>query len=160
MSVTSTLNTSAHTSLPAWVRARALGVYLLVFQGAMAVGSVIWGEVAERFGLRTTLLIAGLTSLMAAALTARLRLTGSLELDTTPSNHWPEPPLLVERHPADGPVLVTVEYSIDPPRGREFTRAVHAVRRISRRDGAIRGSLDEDAATPGRYIENFVVESC
>ena len=159
MSVNSNLNTSAQTSLPAWVRARALGVYLLVFQGAMAVGSVIWGEVAERFGLRTTLLIAGITLLIAAAATARLRLTGSLELDTSPSNHWPEPPLLVERHPEDGPVLVTVEYSIDPPRGREFTRAMQAVRRIRRRDGAIRWSLYEDAATPGRYIETFVVES-
>jgi MFS family permease len=159
MSVNSNLNTSAQTSLPAWVRARALGVYLLVFQGAMAVGSLIWGEVADRFGLRTTLLIAGITLLIAAALTARLRLTGSLELDTSPSNHWPEPPLLVERHPEDGPVLVTVEYSIDPVCGVEFARAMQAVRRIRRRDGAIRWSLYEDAATPGRYIENFVVES-
>ena len=41
------LNTAAQTSLPAWVRARGLGVYLLVFQGAMAVGSVIWGAVAD-----------------------------------------------------------------------------------------------------------------
>jgi len=158
MSVNSNLNTSAQTSLPAWVRARALGVYLLVFQGAMAVGSVIWGEVAERFGLRSTLLIAGVTLLIAAALTARLRLTGSLELDTSPSNHWPEPPL-IQRNPEDGPVLVTVEYSIDSQRGVEFVRAMQAVRRIRRRDGAIRWSLYEDAATPGRYIENFVVES-
>jgi quinol monooxygenase YgiN len=55
--------------------------------------------------------------------------------------------------------LVTVEYSIDPQHGREFARAMRAVRRIRRRDGAIRWSLYEDAASPGRYIENFVVES-
>jgi MFS family permease len=159
MSVNSNINTSAQTSLPAWVRARALGVYLLVFQGAMAVGSVIWGEVAERYGLRSTLLAAGVTLLIAAALTVRLRLTGSLELDTSPSNHWPEPPPLIQRNPEDGPVLVTVEYSIDPKQGTEFTRAMQAVRRIRRRDGAIRWSLYEDAAVPGRYIENFSVES-
>jgi MFS family permease len=159
MSVNSNLNTSAQTSLPAWVRARALGVYLLVFQGAMAVGSVIWGEVAERYGLRSTLLAAGVTLLISAALTARLRLTGSLELDTSPSNHWPEPPVLIQRDPEDGPVLVTVEYCIDPQQGMEFTRAMQAVRRIRRRDGALRWSLYEDAATPGRYIETFVVES-
>ncbi len=159
MSVNSTISTSAQTSLPGWVRARALAVYLLVFQGAMAVGSVIWGEVATRYGLRMTLLIAGIALLAAAAATARLRLTRSLELDTTPSGHWPEPPMLVDWHPEHGPVLVTVEYSIDPARGPEFVRAMQAVRRIRRRDGAIRWSLYEDAAMPGRYIENFVVES-
>src|SRR5260370_13748131 len=112
----------------------------------MAGGSVIWGEVAERFGLRTTLLIAGITMLIAAALTARLRLTGSHELDTTPSNHWPEPPLLVERHPEDGPVLVMAEYSIDSQHGPEFARALHPVARIALHARAVRLNLYGDAA--------------
>lgn len=159
MAVNANLNTAAQTSLPAWVRARALALYLLVFQGAMAVGSVIWGEVASRFGLRITLLSAGIALCAAAAATARLRLTGSRELDTTPSMHLPEPTLLVERHPDHGPVLVTVEYSIDPKRGAQFAETMEAVRRIRRRDGAIRWGLFEDAANPGRYIETFVVES-
>jgi hypothetical protein len=80
-------------------------------------------------------------------------------VDTTPSSNWPEPPLLVERHPEHGPVLVTVEYLIDPTRGAEFTHVMQAVRRIRRRDGAVRWSLFEDASTPGRYLETFVVES-
>ena len=159
MAVNSTLNTAAQTSLPAWVRARGLGVYLLVFQGAMAVGSVIWGEVATRFGLRTTMLVAGIALLAAAAATSRLRLAEPRDADTTPSNHWPEPPLLVERHPEHGPVLVTVEYLIDPARGAEFTLRMRAMRRIRRRDGAIRWGLYEDATAAGRYLETFVVES-
>jgi MFS family permease len=159
MSVNSTLNTAAQTSLPAWVRARGLGVYLLVFQGAMAVGSVIWGAIADRLGLRTTLLMAGIALLVGAAATVRLRLTGPRELDTRPSLHLPEPTMIVERPPNHGPVLVTVEYSIEPVHGAEFTRAMQAVRRIRRRDGAIRWGLFEDAATPGKYLETFVVES-
>ena len=59
MTVNSTLTTATQTSVPAWVRARALAVYLLVFQGAMAVGSVIWGAVATRIGLRATLALRG-----------------------------------------------------------------------------------------------------
>ncbi len=159
MSVNSTLNTAAQTSLPAWVRARALAVYLLVFQGAMAVGSVIWGEVAARFGLRTTLLVAGITLCLAALATMRLRLTSSQGLDTTPSNHWPEPQPLSDIHPEHGPVLVTVEYQVEPGTSAEFTRAMQAVRRIRRRDGAVRWGLFEDPAAPGRFIETFVVES-
>jgi MFS family permease len=159
MIVNSTLTTATQTSVPAWVRARALAVYLLVFQGAMAVGSVIWGAVATRIGLRDTFVSAGIALLIAAAASFRLRLAGLRELDTRPSGHWPEPILVIERHEEHGPVLVTVEYLIDPPKGREFARAMQLMRTIRRRDGAIRWGLFEDAATPGRYIETFVVES-
>lgn len=159
MSVNANLNTAAQTSVPSWVRARAMALYLLVFQGAMAVGSVVWGQVASSFGLRATLIGAGVVLCVTAAATARLRLTSSRELDVTPSLHLPEPALLVERHPESGPVLVTVEYLIDPKRGANFARAMDAVRRIRRRDGAVRWGLFEDAAAPGRYIETFVVDS-
>jgi predicted MFS family arabinose efflux permease len=81
MAVNSTLNTSAQTVLPSWVRARVLAVYLLGFQGAMAAGSVIWGAVASRAGLRTTLLIAGIALLAGAALTARRRLAWFMDMD-------------------------------------------------------------------------------
>lgn len=159
MTVNSTLTTATQTAVPGWVRARALAVYLLVFQGAMAVGSVIWGAVATRIGLRHTFLAAGIALLVAAAATFRLRLAGLRELDTRPSGHWPEPTLVVERHEEHGPVLVTVEYSITPADAREFARAMQLMRRLRRRDGALRWGLFEDAATPGRYIETFVVES-
>jgi len=109
--------------------------------------------------LRNTLLSAGLALLAAAAGTFRLRLAGLREFDTRPSQHWPEPTLVVERSEEHGPVLVTVEYQIDPSQGADFARAMHGMRRIRRRDGAVRWGLFEDAATPGRYIETFVVES-
>jgi hypothetical protein len=37
-------------SAPPWVRARAIATYLLTFQGGQAIGSAIWGSVAERTG--------------------------------------------------------------------------------------------------------------
>ncbi len=159
MCTNSTLSTAAQTSLPAWVRARGLAVYLLVFQGAMAVGSVIWGEVASYLGLRTTLAIAAVTLLAAAAATCRLKLVSFPGIDTTPSYHWPEPPPLSGFHPEHGPVLVTVEYLVEPQRGKAFAHAMKAVRQIRRRDGAIRWGLYEDAAEPGRFLETFVVDS-
>jgi hypothetical protein len=67
--------------------------------------------------------------------------------------------LVVERQEEHGPVLVTVEYLVDTAHAGEFARAMQPMRRIRRRDGAIRWGLFEDAATPGRYIETFVVAS-
>ncbi len=159
MTVNSSLTTVAQTGLPAWVRARALSVYLLVFQGAMALGSVIWGEVASHFGLRTTLFIAGLALLAGAGATSRFRLVGSKEIDTTPSMHWPEPDFVIEPKPDDGPVLVMIEYRIASGETEAFSQAMKPVERIRRRDGAIQWGLFEDAADPGRYVESFLVES-
>ena len=45
------LNVSVQFSLPDWVRARGLAVFVTVIFGAMTLGSVIWGQVAEAFGV-------------------------------------------------------------------------------------------------------------
>jgi hypothetical protein len=58
-----------------------------------------------------------------------------------------------------GPVLVTVEYVIDPAQAAEFARAMQALRVIRLRDGALRWGLWADTTKPGRYLESFVVES-
>jgi predicted MFS family arabinose efflux permease len=56
-------------SAPGWVRARAIAAYLLTFQGGLAIGSAIWGLVAERAGDPTalTLAAAGLAAGVVAA---------------------------------------------------------------------------------------------
>jgi MFS family permease len=67
----STFNVAAQTALPAWVRARALAVYLLVFQGGMALASILWGAVAERYGTRICLYAAGVSCLASLPLVWR-----------------------------------------------------------------------------------------
>ena len=42
---------SGQAAVPRWVRARAVAVYLLVFFGGMAAGSVLWGAVADYTGM-------------------------------------------------------------------------------------------------------------
>jgi MFS family permease len=54
---------------PGWVQARAIAAYLLTFQGGLAIGSAIWGSVAERAGdpIALTLAAAGLAVGLLAA---------------------------------------------------------------------------------------------
>ena len=54
---------------PGWVRARAIAGYILTFQGGQAIGSAIWGAVAERAGdpVALTLAATGLTTGLFAA---------------------------------------------------------------------------------------------
>jgi hypothetical protein len=67
--------------------------------------------------------------------------------------------VLIELRPEDGPVLIAVEYSIDPQDAAGFIDAIENLRPIRLRDGAMRWALYHDAATPERYVETFLVES-
>src|SRR5260370_10809289 len=51
ISILASLNICAQTTSPAWVRARALSMYLLVLQGGLAAGGAMWGAIAGRIGL-------------------------------------------------------------------------------------------------------------
>jgi predicted MFS family arabinose efflux permease len=159
MTAMSSFNVSAQTVVPEWVRARALALYLLVFFGSLAAGAATWGALAERFGLHVTLYAAAAALLVGLAATPFFPLYGGEGLDLNPSLHWTDPTFVLEPHPERGPVLVTVEYFIDPARAEEFARAMQDVKRILRRDGATRWGLFADTAQPGRYLETFLVES-
>ena len=159
MTTMSSFNVSVQTVVPEWVRARALALYLLVFFGSLAVGSAAWGAAAERAGVPATLMAAAVALLLGLAATPFFPLRGGEGLDLNPSLHWSEPTFVHEPPPEGGPVLVTVEYLIDPARSAEFAYAMRDSKRIARRDGATRWGLFADTARPGRYLETFLVES-
>src|SRR5438270_8690384 len=70
ITILASLNVSAQTMSPAWVRARSLSMYLLVLQGGMALGSAFWGALAAKEGIAITLLVAAL-GMLAGLATAR-----------------------------------------------------------------------------------------
>lgn len=159
IAVLSSLHVSAQTSVPAWVRARALSIYLVVFAVGMAGGSLLWGAVAAGWSVPAALLIAAAGALMGVAATWRFSLGGKDAIDGTMPVAWPEPQTHGEIEADRGPVLVTVEYRIAPENAAAFVSAADEVRRIRRRDGAISWGLFHDAADPERYFELFMVES-
>lgn len=144
---------------PDWVRSRAAAIYLLVFTGTQATASVAWGAVAERIGIPAALVTAGLLTMIAAPLLALIRIPTDDHLDLSPSNHWPAHSGDGDPGHADGPVLVVVQYQIDPNRSAEFADAMAEMRPIRLRNGATRWNLFEDTTSPGRYFESFLVDS-
>lgn len=155
----STFNAIAQLSVSSWVRGRALAVYQIVFFGGMAVGSTIWGAVAAHFSTSISLLLAaaGLATTLAAI--KKYPLTLPTALDLSPTMHWPDPVLAWQPGLDEGPVLVTVEYSVEPPQAEGFLNAMRELERRRRRDGAIQWALFHDVAQPSRYVETFIVES-
>lgn len=150
--INSFLNVAAQTIAPGWVQARALGVYLLVSQGGLALGSAVWGVVADSFGTSAALLAAAAVLLAGVATAWRWPLTTGEELDLTPSGHWPAPALAHEPEGTDGPVLVIVEYHVAVDNQSAFRQAMAEVELTRRRDGATRWNLFRDAAETERLV--------
>src|SRR6266478_4900574 len=157
ISFISLFNVQILNQTPDWVRARVLAVSMLVFQGAVAAGSAIWGAVATRVGVGEALLWAGTGTILSTVLGLFLRLP-DVSVDLTSWNHW-RLPAVVDADPDDGPVLVTVEYHVDPERAPEFVKTMREYGRVRHRDGASRWGLCRDLETADHYLETFVVSS-
>lgn len=155
----SSFNTAAQTVAPAWARGRVLALFTLVLLGGLAVGSAAWGAFASRFSVSGALDVASAGLLVGLTASIRYRLIQSEDLNLTPWVHWPEPVTTVRPKSERGPVLVTIEYRIDPHRSQEFRHAMSEMKRVRRRDGAFRWGLYSDTADPGRFVETYLVES-
>ena len=163
-STASSFNIAVQLSVPAWVQARSLGIYQMIFQGGLAIGSAFWGSLAERLGTAPALSLAAAALLASLPVSRRFSLTSRTALDHSPGRlasalTRAAPQLVIEPNPEDGPVLVTVTFRINPEKAEEFIRAAHELGRVRRRDGAVRWSLFADPFDPARYMETYVVES-
>jgi predicted MFS family arabinose efflux permease len=159
LTVLSSLNTSAQRVAPGWVRGRTLATFQLVMQGGLALGSLALGLVTGAAGVRAALLI-GAGGLAAGVLGVRRWPLAHAELaDLSPAGTWSDPAATLEPVPSDGPVLITVEYTIHSSDADAFVAAMQELGRVRRRDGAYRWNLYEDLEAPGCYLETFVVDS-
>ena len=164
----STLQVAAQLAAPAWVRARALGVYQLCFFGALAFGAMVWGWVGAVLGLPVALgLCAGLS--VAAAVAVRpWQLDGTvpsagsraaLAAVQLPRPKAPAAELTDLLHDRSGRVLELVRYCMDSAEREAFLTVMAEVRRVRLRSGALAWRLYEDVAHPERFAEIWVVES-
>src|SRR5215208_4207169 len=149
-------------SAPKWIGARVLAVYLLILNGGLAVGSVIWGTVANVFGIPITLLVASLA--LGATIIARKRYSTALldDLDFTPaSDHWSLPPQSsVGPLQNENQALITIEYNkIDSKLSDEFERTIHELGRLLRSEGMAYWELFQDPSDISHYIEIRIADT-
>mgnify|MGYP001260934051 FL=1 len=157
--VLATLTTLVQQVVSAWVRARAISIFLAIFFGGMAMGSILWGWMATHFTISIALLIAAAGLLVFNFLTYIFISAENLILDHTPSQHLPAPIVIEPPRFEDGPVMVTVEYTVKRQNIENFTGAMRDLRRIRLRDGAFFWSLFRDIENSKKFVECFMIES-
>ncbi|HEY0306981.1 MAG TPA: MFS transporter, partial [Acidobacteriaceae bacterium] len=159
-STMSTMNISVQMSVPAWVQARALGSFQMTFQGGMALGSVLWGFIAEHASTPKALACAGAGLLISLPFALKLHILRGELPDLSPYVYKrPIPKLAFPADPDDGPVRVSIEYRVRPEDYAAFTAAMHKLRAVRMRDGALRWAIFRDVTDPTRLNETFIVES-
>jgi hypothetical protein len=156
--VLSTLNSQYQTTLPGWAKARGMSYYLVIFQGGGALGSAVFGVVAQNAGLTGALLAAAAGLALVALAGVWLPFRGISAEDLLAAGDWPDP-RLVDGIGPEGPVLVTVEYWPRPELELELLEALRAGRHARRRTGAVSWRVWSDSADPGHVLEQFVVGS-
>jgi quinol monooxygenase YgiN len=136
-----------------------MSIYQMALMGGSAAGSLVWGQVAEHFGVRDAVLAAAAFGVLVLLLTRKLSVEGGADLDFTPAPFRSAPEPAYEVGPEEGPVMVTLEYQIDPTQAAAFAEVMQRTRRARLRQGALSWGLFRDVAVPGRYVEYFVDEN-
>ncbi len=156
--IISLMTTVMQNLAPDWIRARAMAVFMLVYMGTWTAGSAFWGYVAGRQSTYFSLVAAAIGTAVCPILVLISRLPDT-PVDLGAWDHWGRPMLVGEVDASQGPVLVTVEYEVDPKKAEEFLEALHKFARVRRRDGASRWGVYRDTEHPTQYVETFIVES-
>jgi Transmembrane secretion effector len=135
-------------------------IVIMVSQGAIALGAVVWGFCAQAAGVSVALVVA------AIALSFSLFLVTQLSIDCTTTLSFDPPPiscvmspLVYNPQPGDGPVVITFELEVEQPRSREFLRLMRELRLIHLRNGAFGWRLDEDLTRCNTYRVELMVPS-
>ena len=159
ISTANSLTLAAQIALPDWVRARGMSIYQMALMGGAAAGSLLWGQVAAMSSVSTAVSVAAVAGPLIWLATRRLSVEGREEPDLTPALPGSVPHAAIDIEPDEGPVMVTVEYRIDPAEAEAFAEVMRETRRARLGQGALSWGLFKDTAAPGRYIEYFVDEN-
>jgi MFS family permease len=146
-------------AMPDWARGRMNAVHMMVSQGGIALGGVLWGWAATAFGVETALLGGAilLVGSLVLIMPLSINFAQKLELDPAPLralHNFPNVP-----NPEDGPVTITMEFTIRPEDREEFLSLMTKVRLMFLRNGASLFRVDETLEEPGKFRSEMLVNS-
>jgi MFS family permease len=148
-------NIAVQLSSPRWVTGRMLATYQTIAFAGIALGSWWWGWLASSAGVRESLTVAGIASLLSLVAARWLPIDverlGSLD----PRVRVEHEPPSVDIHPASGPIVVVIEYRVSPENAVEFVAVINEIGRIRRRDGARAWSISQDIDMLDHWVERF-----
>jgi len=156
MMTISLLNISVQTTAPRWVTARALSLFFSALAGGIGIGAWMWGSVASAWSVEVAIIASGVMMLSLPLLAFILPLpepgnqSGTERVEMT---HQPEVGLAITMR--SGPVVIEIDYDVDPASARKFYDAMQKVQRTRMRNGGFNWSICRDIADPSLWTERY-----
>lgn len=148
-------NVSVQMSAPRWVTARALATYQTVLAAGIAFGSWYWGDLAATVGVGGALLISALAQIVTLLAAWKLKIPEVDAHHEDASATFTDPEVRLGITERSGPVLVEMDYEVDPLQARDFYRAMQQVQMSRQRYGAYGWSIARDIADPALWTERY-----
>lgn len=148
------LNVGVQLSAPRWVTARALSLYSSSLTGGIAIGAWGWGVVAAMTDTPYALVLSGIIMMGTMLFAWLLPLPrGEGSNDTVDIGFEPEEALGLTMR--SGPVVIEVEYNVDPECARDFYAVMLEMSRVRKRLGGFDWSIARDIVDPSIWVERY-----
>ena len=148
-------NIGVQLSTPRWVAGRALAAYQAAIAGGVAIGSWLWGYVANGVGIGNALLIAGAMMFVSPVLAIWLRMPSTEGANNDAVDALEEPEVNLSISQRSGPIVVEIEYRVSQQKARAFYTTMLQLQAIRQRNGAYDWSIARDIADPELWIERY-----
>ncbi|MDE2405194.1 MAG: MFS transporter [Sphingomonadales bacterium] len=155
MQTASLFNIGVQLTAPRWVTARALSLYSSSITGGVALGAWFWGEVASHYGVTFALAASGGVAASTALLGVVMPLPRDEEIDTEQVAIGAEPQVALGLTMRSGPIVVEVEYDVDPDEARTFYQVARQLQKVRMRNGGFDWSIARDIANPALWTERY-----
>ncbi|WP_404482909.1 MFS transporter [Novosphingobium sp. BL-52-GroH] len=149
------LNVTVQLSAPRWVTARALSLFSSAITAGVGIGAWAWGMVAGAHDVAFALVASGIAVGASSLLGLLLPVAKDPEADTDSVEIGSEPEVALPLTLRSGPVVVEVDYDVDPERAREFHAVMSRVQRVRKRIGAFDWTIARDIENPALWTERY-----
>ncbi|HEY5768881.1 MAG TPA: MFS transporter [Terrimicrobium sp.] len=145
--------------MPGWVRGRMNAFLIMLGQGGMALGAILWATGVANAGLDLTFAAAALVALVVLAIGHRFSINFVTEarVDEAPLDHSLD--LAVVPDHDDGPITITIDYLIPREDREQFGSLMKEVQSACRRNGAFQCTLDENLDQSGLFRLEYHVST-
>ncbi|MCG6204680.1 MFS transporter [Rhodopseudomonas sp. HC1] len=147
-------NIGVQLSAPRWVAGRSLAAFQASIAGGVAIGSWLWGHVADLAGVETSMLISAATMLVSTLLGLFLRMP-SVGTQIADADLLADPEVKLAVTPRSGPVVIEIEYRISAEDARSFYGVMQQVQLSRQRNGAYDWSIARDIGDPELWTERY-----
>jgi MFS family permease len=148
-------NIEVQLAVPRWVAGRVLAVFQAAVAGGIAIGGVLWGNVAKSEGVAAALFASGVAMLASPLLGLWLKMPRAQLAAEEAREVLAEPEVALAINSRSGPIVIEIDYRVDPAKAREFYQACLDIQLARQRNGAYDWSISRDIADPELWTERF-----